>query len=207
MSKLISKKRLVIILSITGLLIAAAVWGWIFSVKLNNVKNLPVMSDVRPFAFMERNNQLVTRDDLHGNIWIADFIFTRCAGPCPLMTMKMRQLQKAFSNVDDVKLVSFSVDPEFDTPLVLSNYAEQYEADPQKWFFLTGDKKEIYNFAQNSLKLTVKEATEETPIIHSTYFILVDKKGQIRGYYNSAEPNSLSRLATDVERLRQEGNA
>jgi len=202
MNNFASKKRLLIFLGIAGLLIVAGVWGWIFSVKLNNVKNLSVLGDVRPFSFMERNNQRITRDDLHGNIWIADFIFTRCAGPCPLMTMKMRQLQTAFSNAADVKLVSFSVDPEFDTPPVLSKYAEQYEADPQKWLFLTGDKKEIYNFAQNSLKLTVKEATENSPIIHSTYFILVDRQGKIRGYYNSNEPKSLSRLATDVERLR-----
>lgn len=202
MNNFASKKKLLIFLGIAVLLMVAGFWGWIFTGKLKEVKDLPVMGDVRPFAFMERNNQLVTRDDLSGNIWIADFVFTRCAGPCPLMTMKMRQLQKAFSNADDVKLVSFSVDPEFDTPLVLSKYAEQYEADPQKWLFLTGDKKEIYNFAQNSLKLTVKEATENSPIIHSTYFILVDRQGKIRGYYNSNEPNSLSRLATDVERLR-----
>ena len=190
-----------------GVLAVIGLWGWIFANKLQDIKNLPVLGNVGAFSFLERNNQVVSRDDLKENIWVADFIFTRCAGPCPLMSMRMRQLQKAFSYASDVKLVSFSVDPDYDTPLVLSHYAEQYEADPQKWLFLTGDKKEIYTFAQTSLKLAVKAATEDSPIIHSTYFILVDKKGQIRGYYNSAEPNSLGRLATDVERLRQAGKS
>lgn len=158
---------------------------------------------VAEFNLTERSNKPLGLADLKGKIWIADFIFTTCPGPCPILTQKMSQLQTAMQYADDVKLVSFSVDPERDTPEVLSQYADSYGAQPDKWYFLTGDKKEIYNFAIKSLKLSITE--EDNQIIHSTMFVLVDKHGHIRGYYNTSKAEYMSMLANDVERLRQEG--
>lgn len=158
---------------------------------------------VAEFNLTERSNKPLGLADLKGKIWIADFIFTTCPGPCPILTQKMSQMQTAMQYADDVKLVSFSVDPERDTPEILSQYADSYGAQPDKWYFLTGDKKEIYNFAIKSLKLNITE--EDNTIIHSTMFVLVDKNGHIRGYYNTSKAEYMSMLARDVERLRQEG--
>ena len=179
---------------------------WFMAYAGQAEKNDDTLQDYGPvsdFNFIERSNSPMGRTDLLGKVWVADFIFTTCAGPCPIMSQKMSQLQTAISHAEDVKLVSISVDPERDTPEVLSRYAEHYDAKPDKWYFLTGDRKAIYDFAIKSLKLSVRE--EDNQIIHSTMFVLVDKKGQIRGYYNTSKPEYLSTLAVDIERLRQEG--
>ncbi len=204
MSKKLAPGKILLISTILLTLVATGVWGWIFANKLKTNKSLPVLSTVQDFSLVERSGRPVTRTDLRENIWVVDFIFTSCAGPCPLMSRRMSQLQTAFAHAGDVKLLSVSVDPERDTPQVLSQYAANFGADPEKWLFLTGEKRQILNLARNSLKVAVKEATADSPIVHSTYFILLDKLGRIRGYYNSAEPNSLSQLAMDVERLRME---
>ena len=185
----------------------ASVWVWTRVSSGSGGETLPVISSIEDFSLIERSGQPLSAADLKGHICVVDFIFTNCPGPCPIMTTKMSQLQKAFADEKEVLLVSFSVDPERDTPEVLTRYADSYGADQNKWLFLTGDKAEIYNFARSSLKLTVKEEDDplNTQIIHSTMFVLIDKEGRIRGYYNSGEKEALGKLVLDVKRLRQEG--
>lgn len=148
---------------------------------------------------IERSGSKVSLGDLEGNIWVATFIFTRCAGTCPGMSKKMEDLQQSLRKAGDVKLVSFTVDPDNDTPERLRSYAEGYNADAEKWLFLTGKKEQMQDLARNAFKLTVEEGTDPAePIIHSKRFVLVDKDGHIRGYYNSDDAEAKQKLLTDI---------
>lgn len=159
---------------------------------------LAVLGQVPEFELTERNGRSFRLSDLRDRVWVADFIFTHCAGPCPLMSAAMSKLQHATADESSVHLVSFSVDPERDTPEVLREYADRYGADPARWHFLTGDRKTIEMLAVQGFKVgDVKD-----PIYHSTRFILVDGRGRIRGYYDSEETDILQRLAADIRALR-----
>lgn len=164
----------------------------------------PLLSAVPDFTLTERSDRPFGLNDLKGNIWVADFIFTTCGGPCPIMSQKMSRLQTDLGSAGEVRLVSFSVDPERDTPEVLRAYADTYQAQPDKWYFLTGERETIYDLAISGMKISVQGATVTSPIIHSTYFVLVDANARIRGYYNSNEPEALEKLKADVEMLRRE---
>ena len=171
-------------------------------------KGLPILGQVRDFALVERSGRELTGSDLRGRVWVADFIFTRCVGPCPMMTTRMALLQEEID--PEVGLISFTVDPAYDTPEVLSRYADQYGADPIRWSFLTGDEEQIYRLAREGLQLTVEPEEESDQVNHSTRFVLIDREGQIRGYYSGADPSSLEdleRLKADASALLLEGNA
>lgn len=178
---------------------------WYLSVQEEQQQRLPVIGQVRNVTLVERSGKPVALADLRGKIWVADFIFTHCQGPCPLMSTRMRELQQRLAAFPDVQLVSISVDPERDTPAVLAEYARRYQADPGKWWFLTGRREDIYELIRADFKLTVMEATATAPITHSTRFVLVDPVGRIRGYYDSTDPAALTRLVEDINRLRKEG--
>jgi protein SCO1/2 len=152
------------------------------------------------FTLTERSGKPLSLDDLRGKVWVADFIFTRCPGPCPAMSLKFAQLQRAFRKLADVRLVSISVDPEHDTPEVLTAYADSYEADPERWLFLTGEKQTIINLAVNAFKISAGD----DPQLHGTHFVLVDRQGRIRGFYRGSEQTALEQLKRDVRRLAQE---
>ena len=163
--------------------------------------DLPVFSTVPDFTLTERSAREVQRDALAGKVWVADFIFTNCAGTCPLMTAKMRKLQDTLPA--EVQLVSFSVDPASDTPEVLREYAQRYGADPQRWLFLTGNRDALYKLSIEGFKLAVDATagTELEPITHSTRFALVDRQGRIRGYYGMDDEEAMKKLACDVNAL------
>lgn len=158
---------------------------------------------VADFSLVDQTGDRITRDSLKGQMWIASFIFTRCLGPCPLMSYKIAQLQKEIPASEKIQFISFSVDPEYDTPAVLAKYAASYNADPARWHFLTGDKKSVYEMIRNSFKLAVEEVTgkevKDTDFVHSTLFVLVDKGGVIRGYYNSVENEAVEKLRKDIK--------
>ncbi len=159
------------------------------------------------FSFTVRGGHALSKKDLLGSVWIADFIFTSCAGPCPLMSRHMHRLQTDLAGVKSLRLVSFSVDPERDTPEVLRTYGERYDADPQRWLFLTGSMDRIYDIAIKGFKITVEAARENNQIIHDTRFILVDAAGVIRGYYDSTSAEALERLRQDALALENRGGA
>ncbi len=159
--------------------------------------DLPVLGQAPEFELIERDGQPFRAAELADQVWVADFIFTSCAGPCPLMSSRLAELQRAVADLPDVRLVSFSVDPERDTPRVLRRYAERYGADPERWLFLTGDEALIRTVAVDGFKL----GSMDDLILHSAKFALVDRTGAIRGYYDSGDADVVSRLAADIRSL------
>jgi protein SCO1/2 len=139
--------------------------------------------------------------DLRGKIWIADFVYSTCPGPCPMISSRMSELQKPLEKTD-VHLVSFSVDPMKDTPEVLRGYAEKLHAEAGRWDFLTGPQSTIYNLSRDGFKLAVGE--EKGVPIHSTRMTLVDRNGAIRGYYDAVEPDAVTKLVADTTHLLRE---
>lgn len=148
------------------------------------------------FSFTERSGQLFSKENLSGKPWIADFIFTSCAGQCPLMSLQMKKLQGLFPSETGFRFVSFTVDPDRDTPEVLAQYADRYEAEKERWFFLTSSKEESNRVLREFFLSPVEE-----PAMHSVRFILVDREGQIRGYYDSSDPGSINQLIYDAKIL------
>jgi protein SCO1/2 len=163
---------------------------------------LPKDGVVPPFQLIDQNGESFGSQQLLGKIWIADFVFTTCPGPCPLISSRMSETQKPLRDTD-IKLVSFSVDPEHDTPAVLLAYAAQWHAQPGRWHFLTGDKNTIYRLSRDGFKLATAEGGATGPI-HSTRMVLVDRGGVIRGYYDATDADAVTRLLADTNRLLRE---
>ena len=128
-----------------------------------------------------------------GKVSVVDFIFTSCAGICPMMSARMAWLQEELREYPDVQFVSFSVDPATDTPELLTEYGKRYGAIPGRWTFLTGDREQIYSLTQKGFHLGL-EAEGDDAIIHSPKFVLVDRKGSIRGYYDSDSTDAMDVL-------------
>jgi protein SCO1/2 len=166
------------------------------------LRPLPVHGTVADFTLTERSGRTVTRADLAGRVWVADFIFTRCQTICPRMTTAMAALAGELADTPEVRFVSITVDPTYDTIFVLADFAARYDADPDRWLFLTGDKDAIYPLLADSFHLSAEGA--DGAFNHSTRFVLVDGTGRIRGYYDSTETAAMERLGTDARRLRRE---
>ena len=162
------------------------------------------------FALLNRDGRTLTQGDLLGSPWVADFIFTRCAISCPRMTQRMIQLEKLWPDDLDTARVSFSVDPEFDTPEVLQSYADSWGIGDPGWYFLTGDREVMKSIVMEGFKLALEmnpppgAASPGEPILHSTRFVLVDSVGAIRGYYDVVEGGELERLARDLRAIQAE---
>jgi cytochrome oxidase Cu insertion factor (SCO1/SenC/PrrC family) len=167
---------------------------------------LPAYGVVPEFSLTEANGKSLRRADLREQVWIASFIFTRCAEACPAMMRQEVGVQGQLPVRDDLRLVSFSVDPDYDSPAVLRQYAEIFGVDRSRWLFLTGDKKQIYDLAIRGFKLATEDAdpTKEMPILHSAKLILVDRRGTIRGYYDSTASAELEKLVRDATKLLAE---
>lgn len=160
---------------------------------------------VPEFDFTTQNNESLTRDDLQGDWWIADFIFTNCTTACLPMSSNMALLQEKIkeANMDNVKLISFSVDPDYDSPEVLTEYAERYGADPSIWTFLTGyDFQTIKEISIKSFANLVKEpAPGDDQVMHGTRFFLVNPKGQIIKNYDGMKADEMDVIFSDLEKL------
>ncbi len=157
-----------------------------------------VSASVPDFSLVNQKEQPLGLSDLEGKIWVADFIFTHCPTICPVMTQEMAKLQSEF-DTESVYFVSFTVDPERDTSEVLSRYAVQYGADQKRWHFLTGEKDQIYQLANEGFKLSAAQHGGGFP--HSTRFVLVSPDGNIHGYYDSRSKPAMKRLRKDVKTL------
>lgn len=167
---------------------------------------VPILGSVPEFSLTEASGATLRRTDLLGKVWIASFIFTRCGEACPLLMQHEARLQPDLPLRDDLRLVSFSVDPGFDTPKVLTEYAHTFGADQSRWLFLTGDKKQVYHLTTDGFHLAVVDAdpAKEMPILHSTKLVLVDRGGAIRGYYDSSDPAEMQKLIRDVRQVLAE---
>ncbi|HKH47013.1 MAG TPA: SCO family protein [Thermoanaerobaculia bacterium] len=189
---------------IVALLVVAGAAAWQI---LHGPEPPPVLGAVPDFALVNRDGQSVRRADLAGAPWIADFIFTRCGASCPMMSLRMARLERELPRDLGVRFVSVSVDPGYDTPKVLQEYAESFGA-PGRWLFLTGDKRAIHRLSKEGFKLAVDDASpvdrfnkDDEPILHSTRFVLVDGEGRIRGYYEAFDEQAVKKLMRDVEAL------
>ena len=171
---------------------------------------LPKMSVIPPFTLTERSGRIITNHDFAGKIWVADFVYTTCPGPCPLVTAEMAKIQQAVIGDPHVQLVTFTVDPETDTPAVLAAYADKFHADPDKWWFLTGPEKPLYALIQNGFLQAVQDnrGQPQEPgqftVTHSLYFALVDADGNMRGVYQSQDPDECKQMLKDITTLEQE---
>lgn len=167
---------------------------------------VPVMGWVPDFSLTDANGATVRRGDLIGKVWIASFLFTRCGEACPLLMHHEVRLQGELPMRDDLQLVSFSVDPDWDTPKVLTEYARSFGADRSHWFFLTGDKKQVYHLSIDGFRLAAQEGdpAKEMPILHSTKLVLVDRHGAIRGYYDSTDDSEMQKLVRDARQVLAE---
>ena len=171
-----------------------------------NPQPLPVLGTVPAFHLIDQDGQPMSRDTLNGRVWVADFIFTRCAGQCPMMTARMGRLAALLDPRDAVTLVSFTVDPEHDTPEVLASYAKAQGAASASWRFVTGTPSAIVGLCRDGFHLAVAdgEGTADEPISHSVRLVLVDRTGAIRGYYDATEDAQLQRLHRDLRRVLEE---
>lgn len=166
---------------------------------------------VPDFAFVERSGREIRLADLLTKVWVVDFIYTNCPDTCPVQTAQMKSLQDEFAAENDLRFVSTTVDPARDTPPALSAYAARFKADSERWLFLTGDKKAIYNLAQEGFHLAVAELPQPTRELsaathaHSPRFVLIDRKAQIRGYYQAMDKQAMARLRRDLRNLLRSG--
>lgn len=139
---------------------------------------------------------------LRGNAHVANFVYTRCTGPCPMMSANMAGLQKRLPK--SIGLLSFTVDPDHDSPEVLTLYARKFNADPQRWFFLTGEKADLLRLVRDGFLLPVAENAAAQPgerIAHSTKFVLIDAQARVLGWYDGDDAAELDKLAADVKKL------
>lgn len=165
---------------------------------------------IADFEFTERSGRKVGKKDLLGHPWVAAFIFSNCAGPCFKVSAAMRQLQEEFLNDTDLRLVSFTVDSERDTPEVLTKYAKGFQADPDKWLFLTGDKAKIYHLIWGSFLMPVQEETGERrqpgfEFIHTTNVLLVDEKGVVQGKWSSTDEAEFGKMRRELRKRLRKG--
>jgi protein SCO1/2 len=176
---------------------------------------LPVIGPIAGFTLTNQDGRATTLADLSNHVWIADIIFTRCAGPCPIMTAQMKSLQDALPPASRARLVTLTTDPDFDTPPVMKKYGERFGADFNRWMFLTGSKTEIAGLAGDSLKLSAvpvkpeERKNDADRFIHSTIFVVVDKHARLRGTFETQGDgvdwtNVQPRLITTVRKLERE---
>ena len=171
-----------------------------FFKESNILDDLPISGSVPDFEFTDSNGETITREDMEGKVWVADFIFTTCTMACPIMTGNMNIIHKSFKDDNNVRIISISVYPEYDTPEVLKEYASRYNANTDRWHFLTGPEESVKNIIKTGFKI----GDYEDIIFHSEKFALVDVRGNIRGYYSGMETEDMSKLKKDIKRLLRE---
>jgi len=198
------------------------IWGALFAVivvifglfareRMTMTKsNRPVYSVLRDFSLTNQNGAAVTLDDLRGKVWAADIVFTRCPGPCRRMTRDMARLQDLWPKEAPVRFVTLTTDPEYDTPAVMKRFADEHKADHERWHFLSGPKEDIVRLAIDGLKLTALEKDEKEResindlFIHSTIFVIVDKRGQVRATVETDNAEALTTARAVIEELLHE---
>ncbi len=163
---------------------------------------LEVLSSVPEFTLTDQTGREFASSKLKGKIWVANFIFTNCMGPCPRMTGQMKQVQNAVYALNDVRLISFTVDPARDTPEALADYAKRNKAGTDQWSFLIGSQETLHNLKRHAFLLG--DVTGQ--LDHSTRFALVDRKGRVRAFYDTTEDGAIKRVIRDVRALRGEQN-
>lgn len=161
--------------------------------------------EVPAFSLVDQTGAPIVRADLADRVVIANFIFTRCPTICPTFTAKMQKVGKELAEQEHILLVSFSVDPDYDSPEVLGEFARKFDADPARWKFLTGDPTSIKDRLAAGLQIALEQRgtlpSGGPDIVHGTHFVLIDGRQHIRGYYNSNDPQRVEQLVADARAL------
>ncbi|WP_179353483.1 SCO family protein [Winogradskyella vidalii] len=158
---------------------------------------------IADFSLTNQNGETITQNDYKDKIYVADFFFTTCQTICPIMTDHMYQIQKEIISDDDVMLLSHSVTPKIDSVAQLKKYAKEKGVIDRKWNLVTGDKKQIYELARKSyLAVKTDGNGDEYDMIHTENFMLIDKKRQIRGFYDGTKPEDIEKILEDIETLK-----
>ncbi len=224
------RRSVVVVAATLGVVLAGAALASRWSVRpagtepgTTTLERLDDYGEVPPFALTERSGRRVTREDLRGLVWVVDFIYTECTDTCPMQSLRLARLQREFAAATDLRLVSITVDPAHDTPKVLRRYAERYGAS-DRWWFLTGDKRQIYCLAQEGFRLSVTDpAAPSQPtcgqafhlgpavawashrskglVMHSARLVLVDRRAHIRAYHLATDAQSVEKLAANLKTL------
>lgn len=175
-------------------------------------EDLVVFNEVPDFTFVNQEYDTITNRYYKNKVYVVEFFFSTCPSICPIMNTNMLKIQEAFKNRDDFGIASFSIDPEYDTPEILNQYAKAYDANHKHWNFLTGEKAEIMKLSNEGFKLYAAESDEaEGGFEHSGLFALIDKDGKIRSrkdefgnpiiYYNGLEEEGVQMLIEDIKKL------
>lgn len=160
---------------------------------------------IQPFSFINQYHDTITEKNIHNKIYVADFFFATCQSICPKMSSQLVHVQSAFKNDSNVLILSHTVNPIHDTVEVLNGYAQSYGALKNKWHFLTGNKKSIYDMARYSYLINaLEEDGSAEGFLHSELFILVDSQKRIRGMYDGTDSVAVVKLISDINLLKQE---
>lgn len=179
--------------------------GFLAAVKKVH-KDLPIYGQVPAFELIDQGGQVFSSERLSNQVWVAGFIFTRCQGPCPLISAKMAELKKRLHYSSRFALVSFSVDPEHDTPEKLASYSERFKREGKPaWYYLTGAKEKIYELAIKTFMQTASQDLTQKDIqsqfMHGTRVSLVDGEGRVRGVYNVLDADGVNALERDIRSI------
>lgn len=166
-----------------------------------------VYHTIAPFAFVNQDSTVVTNATFQNTIYVADFFFTTCRTICPVMKTQMLRVYEATAKMPDVKILSHTIDPAYDTVALLHDFADRLGVESARWHFVTGVQDSIYKIAQTSYFATAMEdKSEPDGFIHSGAFLLIDKKQRIRGKYDGTKAEDVNRLIVDIKKLRREGD-
>ena len=199
-------------------IVAIMVFLSLFSCNYKADRSLPILGETTvdhegrtvhyrapDFLFVDQRNQSISEEKFEGKIHVVDFFFTSCPTICPMMTTHLTQIQEHFKEDNRVGILSYSIDPQHDTPQKLEAYAQLYDIDPEKWSMLTGASTDVFELAKDYKVMAFDDSVGETPnLIHDGTFVLVDGQRRIRGYYNGLEQLDVHRLIEDIELLLKE---
>jgi protein SCO1/2 len=164
-----------------------------------------IYKSIADFSFIDQKGNKVTQDNFKDKIYVADYFFCTCQSICPIMSVQMERVAATFKDDADIKFISHTVNPEYDSVNVLADYAAAHHASYGKWYLVTGNKKELYDLARESYMLDASEGDGgEEDFIHTQNFALIDKERHIRGYYDGTNPKEIDQLINDIKLLKKE---
>lgn len=211
---MINKRRISLLFFAMIILIPLLIFGAV-SWYQRNVSGLPHYGEkytieksepyfkVPGFNFINQDSAQIDQSFIKHKIWVANFFFTSCPSICPQMMHNLTQVQSAFAKDDDIRIISFTVDPDHDLPSRLNSYAQRYGINAKQWQLATGTKKDLYQFARKGLSVVATDGDGGPgDFIHSDNFVLIDKDDHIRGYYDGTSNADVKKLIADIKTLQ-----